>query len=361
MAKETLIGFDSAWANKAPGAICAITLDHGTLLDFKPPKLVRFDQAAAYIEEAALASEYVLVALDQPTLVPNKTSMRPVERVAGSIVNAIGGGVQPANRGKTTMFGDRAPIWWFLDRIGARENPTVAREASTGLFLIEVFPALALPSIIPSIWYRRRAAKYNPVGPRFSLEDWCLVAKEIARFAEELGASPVAFAANELSRLESPKKGDQDKLDALICLTIAWMWRCQPRESSVLIGDNTSGYMVTPIKDDTRAVLAKAALRKSVQMDEAWIGDARRSFRQVDSGEPESAVVEHAPRKEMDLVPSINDVTATNKTCPECGHAFKGKGWGGIDAHWRRFHEGVMPYSQAWSIIRSGGKPSKRT
>lgn len=361
MVKETLIGFDSAWANKAPGAICAITLDHGTLLDFKPPKLVKFDQAAASIEEASLASDYVLVALDQPTLVPNNTSMRPVERIAGSIVNSIGGGVQPANRGKSTMFGDQAPIWWFLDRIGARENPNAARENSTGLFLIEVFPALALPSIIPQIWRRKRAAKYNPAGTGFSLDDWCLVAKGIARFADELGASPVAFAADELSRLASPKKGDQDKLDALICLTIAWMWRFQPREASMLIGDNTSGYMVTPIREDTRSVLAKAASRKNVQVDGPWIGDARRSFRHAKSGELESASVKHAPKQEMDLVLSINDATATNKVCPECGHEFMGKGWGGIDAHWRRFHEDVMTYSQAWPIIRSGGKPSKRT
>ena len=42
------------------------------------------------------------------------------------------------------------------------------------------------------------------------------------------------------------------------------------------------------------------------------------------------------------------------KSCPECGHQFRGNGFDGIDAHWRANHEGIMPYSQAWPLIQSG-------
>jgi pyruvate dehydrogenase complex dehydrogenase (E1) component len=42
------------------------------------------------------------------------------------------------------------------------------------------------------------------------------------------------------------------------------------------------------------------------------------------------------------------------KICPECGHEFKGNGWDGIDAHWRAEHEAVMPYKDAWKLIKSG-------
>ena len=41
-------------------------------------------------------------------------------------------------------------------------------------------------------------------------------------------------------------------------------------------------------------------------------------------------------------------------TCPECGHQFKGNGFDGIDAHWRSKHEDVMPYKEAWPLIKSG-------
>lgn len=50
--------------------------------------------------------------------------------------------------------------------------------------------------------------------------------------------------------------------------------------------------------------------------------------------------------------------TSGCKLCPECSRAFSGRGWSGIDAHWRAHHEDIMPYELAWDIIRRGGKPS---
>lgn len=40
--------------------------------------------------------------------------------------------------------------------------------------------------------------------------------------------------------------------------------------------------------------------------------------------------------------------------CPECGHRFKGKGYEGIDAHWRARHEAIMPYEEAWPLVEAG-------
>jgi len=42
------------------------------------------------------------------------------------------------------------------------------------------------------------------------------------------------------------------------------------------------------------------------------------------------------------------------KVCPECGHRFRGRGWDGIDAHWRKNHEQVLPYAMAWPLIQAG-------
>jgi hypothetical protein len=41
------------------------------------------------------------------------------------------------------------------------------------------------------------------------------------------------------------------------------------------------------------------------------------------------------------------------KVCPECGHTFKGNGWDGIDAHWKSRHEAVMPYEEAWPLLKA--------
>ncbi len=49
------------------------------------------------------------------------------------------------------------------------------------------------------------------------------------------------------------------------------------------------------------------------------------------------------------------------KVCPECGHVFQGKGWTGIDAHWRANHEDIMPYEEAWALIKIEKYESKNT
>lgn len=139
-----IIGFDLAWTDnsKAPGAVCAIVTAGDGGVNFKPPCHVSFDQAFAFIDAERRTCDTCLVALDQPTIVPNETGSRPVDKVAASLISFIGGGVQPANRSKKDMFGDDAPVWRFLKRLGAKEAPELSRTAEGGLFIIEVFRRL---------------------------------------------------------------------------------------------------------------------------------------------------------------------------------------------------------------------------
>ena len=157
---ETIIfGFDSAWTDnpKAPGAICAIAFDRRGRASFLSPRLVSFEQAHGFIEAKRSDFPLCLVALDQPTIVRNDRGSRPVDRVAASLVSFVGGGVQPANRSKGNMFGDDAPIWGFKRKLGAHEDPEAYRAAQAGLFLVEVFPALALPALNPVFGQRMGA------------------------------------------------------------------------------------------------------------------------------------------------------------------------------------------------------------
>jgi hypothetical protein len=43
--------------------------------------------------------------------------------------------------------------------------------------------------------------------------------------------------------------------------------------------------------------------------------------------------------------------TRLPRVCPSVGHAFRGNGWDGMDAHWRSKHEHVMPYERFWSSL----------
>ena len=86
---DIYISFDSAWTDnsKAPGAICAVGIQDGHLSLFHAPQLVSFDQALTFIRKTRSGDGVTIVALDQPTKVPNLTSMRPVERVAASLIS----------------------------------------------------------------------------------------------------------------------------------------------------------------------------------------------------------------------------------------------------------------------------------
>jgi predicted RNase H-like nuclease len=136
--REVFIGFDSAWtdSSKNPGAITGFVIEDGGPGIFFPPSLATFDQAARSIEGWSADADYVLIAIDQPTVVPNHDGCRPVDRVAGSLVSGLRGGVQPARRGGSgaSMFGDSAPIWRFLSTIGAVQNPIEARNAVAGRY-----------------------------------------------------------------------------------------------------------------------------------------------------------------------------------------------------------------------------------
>jgi predicted RNase H-like nuclease len=267
---DTYIGFDSAWADnpKAPGAICAIQLDHNRPFRFEPPQLASFNQAIAFIESVRSREGVTLVALDQPTLVPNTTGMRPVERAAASVISWLGGGVQPSNRGRIGMFCDASPIWRFLTKLKAVENPESARTASNGLFLMEVFPALALASLDTSFFGRLSAPRYNPDRRKtFRAADWTRVAEAAATHAEAFGCEELATWCRNTGAISPPRKADQDRLDAALCVLIALRWRLRPREDSLLLGDLKTGYMVLPASTAVRERLTQAARKYSVPVD----------------------------------------------------------------------------------------------
>jgi predicted RNase H-like nuclease len=194
--------------------------------------------------------------------------MRPVERVTASLISWLGGGVQPSNTGRVGMFCAASPIWGFLAALGALEDPEKSRTAASGLYLIEVFPALALASLHPSFFGRLAAPRYNP-GRRktFALADWARVAGTAAAGADGFGCFEMATWCRTLGTLDRPTKAGQDRLDAALCTLIALWWRLRPREESLLLGDLASGYMVTPAIPAVRARLESAARRVGVAVD----------------------------------------------------------------------------------------------
>ena len=260
-----IIGFDSAWGDQSLGAICALDYDEVGQLSFEAPRLVDFKQGIEFVRERQARRGCTLVAIDQPTIVPNRTGSRPVERVAASQISYVGGGVQPANTSKTALFGPNAPIWKFKSALAANEDAEKARNASDGVHLIEVFPVLALTGLNAEFSARFGAPKYNPRNPRkFNLQHWRRVAETLAEKARLLELTDLAQWSNDQARCSRPRKEDEDCLDAAICALIGAIWRMCDRGDSVVIGDLENGYMVSPVSDASRHRLVRAAHARGV-------------------------------------------------------------------------------------------------
>ncbi|NMN71185.1 DUF429 domain-containing protein [Rhizobium sp. 57MFTsu3.2] len=268
-AKTSIIGFDSAWTDnpKAPGAICVIRLDHGRIDLHLAPRLASFAEALSVIKDETDEARKCVIALDQPTIVPNLTGSRPVDKVAGSLISWIGGGVQPASRAKIGMFDDAAPIWTFKEALGAAEDPELARIAPSGTFLLEVFPALALAAVERAFCSRLAAPKYNPANrKRFKLTDWQAVVEAVRRFGSSASLRHLDEWCSIAARHETPSKSDQDKLDALLCGLIGLHWMVAPRDQSVMIGDLRRGYMISPAIGGVHERLIAAAKLRGVPL-----------------------------------------------------------------------------------------------
>ena len=265
----SVIGFDSAWTDhpKKPGAISVIRIKDNVFSLARQPELCSFAEAEAIIGIEQEVSAKCIVALDQPTIVPNLTGSRPVDKVSGSLISWAGGGVQPASRAKRGMFDDAAPIWRFKTALGASDDPEGARLAARGLFLVEVFPALALVLLEPSFHQRLAAPKYNPsYRSKFRPDDWRKVAHCAAAIAERYDIAEAAEWCRLSAAMTLPRKADQDRLDAMLCALVGLHWLLEPRERSLMIGDLQTGYIVAPAPGGLPERLVDAAHIRGVKL-----------------------------------------------------------------------------------------------
>lgn len=238
-------GFDSAWTAGNKGAIAHVRLIDNVLM-LEPPEVAGFDAALADIRRHGDGFPLHVIGIDQPLIVPNQTGCRPVERVLGSLISRLKGGMQPANRGKTSMFGDPAPIWPFLRDLEAEIDWRCSVGAKQEPYAIEVYPTVAFAGLFPIFLDRKRLPKYNPRGRLFCLDDWSLLCGLVGQLGSELGIVGVSNWCLSAAKLAPPRKSDQDKLDAVVCVIITYLWWRYGRERSMVTGDMATGYIVTP-------------------------------------------------------------------------------------------------------------------
>lgn len=247
-----LVGFDSAWTRTNSGALVGVLrVDDGTFRELGSPQTADYLQAANAIldwqtQEAPAAT---IVLLDQPTIVKNALGQRPVENIVGSPVSRRYGGMQPANTGRREMFGFDAPVWQFLAQFGGPADPLAPL---AGNWVVETYPVLAMMALgwtLPDSRPAGRLPKYNPMRRKtFSLPDWQHVCRLTSSAFGEHGLDGVVRWLDDAGLKAAPRKSDQDRVDACLCLLTA-VHLAEGREC-LMIGDQETGYIVVPFGEN---------------------------------------------------------------------------------------------------------------
>lgn len=272
-----LVGFDSAWTAANQGAaVGAIRHNNGSLQSLGLPFVANFYTAeqAILAWQTEHAIEQTIILIDQPTIVRNATGQRPVENIVSSTVSRRFGGMQPANLGREGMFDAQAPIWSFLERFG---GPADLQSSSRQTEIVETYPVLTIIARGWTLPNDRRASgrlpKYNPMRrATFSIDDWAYLCGKLSSSFMGYGGDAIADWIESIRHLESPRKADQDRLDACLCLLVAM--DIAEGKNCLLVGDHLSGYIITSGSEMLQDELAQRCIRTGRDPD-LWI----RNFR----------------------------------------------------------------------------------
>jgi predicted RNase H-like nuclease len=243
-----LIGYDSAWTRENRGAIIGVFRENdGTLRELERPRVANFSEASDAVSEWQNKTSpcATIVLIDQPTIVTNAAGQRPVENIVASPVSLRYGGMQPANTSQSEIFGTEAPIWQFLEKFGGGSDPFSLTEDEQ---VFETYPVLALIAlgwVLPDKRKTGRLPKYNPRRrTTFSIDDWRHICD---RLSDEIAARQLSSLGAWISGIKakhSPRKRDQDGLDACICLLVAL--HLAESKDCLMVGNSDTGYIVVP-------------------------------------------------------------------------------------------------------------------
>lgn len=254
--RAVFTGFDSAWGAKNTGAICELVLqDNGNLtLRENHPICANWDDAIGRVGQKP-DDVLQIWAIDQPICVTNESGCRPVEAdIERALMANFQCGAFPANLNNPCWRAD-ARIWDFMRALrqnGYHHHPMAIPAAKAGRYYFECYPH---PAIL-GLFDLDRIPKYKV--RHHNGNDW----HEFLRLLRKLASGDfriVNIGSFAIERLPQ-NQDNEDKLDAIICAYVAAYWWKYGTERSTMIGDTTTGYIVTPHSVRTQLALAEVFL-----------------------------------------------------------------------------------------------------
>lgn len=239
-----IIGIDLAWGDRNPDGVTRLLFPDGVQSDrfAIDIRLSRGDEALLSLVDYPHRPDHILLAIDAPTIGPNESGSRPVDRECTSRFGKFEAGCHPVNRAlcqRPFRIAER------LESEGFRLDSDLGRSSRLAA---EVYPH---PAMIR--WFGLdRTIKYKrgPVAER---------RKEFARYqghvreflSREFSGLSSAPAVQEVLTLSWTKQ-QEDQLDSFVCALIGW-WHVRFAGSrSEILGDTVTGQILLPSATNRR-------------------------------------------------------------------------------------------------------------
>lgn len=251
--RATFTGFDSAWGARNTGALCELLLrdDGALLLQQGEPSSATWDYAVGRAGRK-IDSALSVWAIDQPICVANESGQRPVEKdLARALMADFSCGAHSSNL-SNPCWSAGARIWDLVRTLaenGYHHNPTAVPSVTEGRYYFECYPH---PAIL-GLFELDCILKYKV--RKGDGESW----QRLLQFLRELDSAelPIVNIGGFVTNSLTQNLDNENKLDAIISAYVAAYWWKFGTERSTMIGDTTTGYIVTPHSDRTRLALAE--------------------------------------------------------------------------------------------------------
>ena len=272
------IGIDLAWGQKNTTAVVVLVGPDDAARGAWPlafaDALLSDDEIVGFVAAYAPANEGVIVAIDAPTIVPNETGRRPCEAILSRCMARAQAGPHPANRrlvgGPDGTVRGETLVARLAAECAIPQTPYLNALTPPVRAAFEAFPH---PAHI-ALFALEKTLKYK-TKPNRSLAGRLDEFRRYAVLLDGLAAAdPPLLASDGASKTDAAPplwrrdpdglnaallKRHEDALDALTCAYIAlYRYRWGDRRS-VVLGDLTRGYIVTPATPAMRACFEAAA------------------------------------------------------------------------------------------------------
>ncbi|VEP18540.1 conserved hypothetical protein [Hyella patelloides LEGE 07179] len=238
------IGVDFGWVSGASG-LCCLQWRNNQLRILDITTKLELAEVFNWLDKWVSPQESALVAVDAPTIIPNETGTRLPDKLTHKYFGKYHAGCYPANlnrpfASRTVGFGNK------LQEKGFIHAPKITPQ-KLGRYQIEVFPH---PAIV-HLFGLDKILKYKKGKLADKKQELARLRNYIVTVLPQLEPKLSLAGDTRLPDLDRNVTGKnlkaiEDRLDSLICAYVAAYWWYWGEAKNLVLGDETTGYIIVP-------------------------------------------------------------------------------------------------------------------